>query len=133
VSADQARCLSRHGSELPHPSSQAASVGRGGLRARRSRSHIDALCHVAFDGALYNAKPTASLTPEGATPDAIGVLKDGLIGRGVLLDYLQFEDLVATCEREPHWEFLFVAAPLRYRVAAEPDRDPLIAELTRTG
>ena len=51
-----------------------------------SHTHIDALCHVAFDGALYNAKPTASLTPEGATADAIGVLKDGLIGRGVLLD-----------------------------------------------
>ena len=32
-----------------------------------SHTHIDALCHVAFDGALYNGKPTASLTPEGAT------------------------------------------------------------------
>ncbi len=30
-----------------------------------------------------------------------------------LLDYLQFEDLVAACERSGRWEFLFVAAPLR--------------------
>ncbi len=30
-----------------------------------------------------------------------------------LLDYLQFEDLVARCEKEEHWEFLFVGAPLR--------------------
>jgi kynurenine formamidase len=30
-----------------------------------------------------------------------------------LLDYLQFEDLVRTCETMGHWEFLFVGAPLR--------------------
>ena len=30
-----------------------------------------------------------------------------------LLDYLQFEDLVAHCEKTERWEFLFVAAPLR--------------------
>ena len=30
-----------------------------------------------------------------------------------LLDYLQFEDLRAACERAGRWEFLFVAAPLR--------------------
>jgi kynurenine formamidase len=51
-----------------------------------SHTHIDALCHVAFDGALYNGRPTASLTHEGATDDDIGALKAGLVGRGVLLD-----------------------------------------------
>ena len=30
-----------------------------------------------------------------------------------LLDYLQFEDLRAACERAKRWEFLFTAAPLR--------------------
>ncbi len=30
-----------------------------------------------------------------------------------LLDYLQFEDVLAACERLSRWEFLFVAAPLR--------------------
>jgi kynurenine formamidase len=30
-----------------------------------------------------------------------------------LLDYLQFEDLLAACERTRRWEFLFVGAPLR--------------------
>jgi len=49
-------------------------------------SHIDALCHVAFDGALYNGAPIESLTPEGARANSIGVLTDGLVGRGVLLD-----------------------------------------------
>jgi kynurenine formamidase len=30
-----------------------------------------------------------------------------------LLDYLQFEDLVASCERAARWDFLFVGTPLR--------------------
>ena len=51
-----------------------------------SHTHIDAFCHVAFDGTLYNGRPTASLTREGATADDIGALKQGLVGRGVLLD-----------------------------------------------
>ncbi len=51
-----------------------------------SHTHIDALCHVAFDGTLYNGRPSASLTHEGATADDIGALKHGLVGRGVLLD-----------------------------------------------
>jgi hypothetical protein len=49
-------------------------------------SHIDALCHIAYQGLLYNAKPEEAVTAEGAPVNAIDVLKDGLIGRGVLLD-----------------------------------------------
>jgi kynurenine formamidase len=98
-------------------------VGSGTLRFAKdyvgvdyhnpSHSHIDALCHVAFDGALYNGKPSESLTPEGAAADAIDVLKDGLVGRGVLLDvprlrrvsWLEpgahvFPDELQACERE---------------------------------
>jgi kynurenine formamidase len=51
-----------------------------------SHSHIDAFCHVSFDGHLYNGKSSASVTSEGAAADAIEILKDGLIGRGALLD-----------------------------------------------
>jgi kynurenine formamidase len=52
-----------------------------------SHSHIDALCHVAFDGALYNGRPSGSFGPEGgATVDTIEAVKDGVVGRGVLLD-----------------------------------------------
>ena len=51
-----------------------------------SHSHIDALCHVSFDGALYNGTSIASLTSEGASANSIGVLTNGLVGRGVLLD-----------------------------------------------
>ena len=51
-----------------------------------THSHLDALCHVAFDGTLYNGRPSASITSEGATTNTVEVLKDGLVGRGVLLD-----------------------------------------------
>jgi kynurenine formamidase len=49
-------------------------------------SHIDALCHVAYEGSIYGGAPSASITPEGAETDTIELLKDGLVGRGVLLD-----------------------------------------------
>jgi kynurenine formamidase len=51
-----------------------------------SYSHIDALCHVAFDGCLYNGHSTAEITSGGAAVHGIEALKDGLVGRGVLLD-----------------------------------------------
>jgi kynurenine formamidase len=51
-----------------------------------SHTHIDALCHVALDDVLYNGKPSAALTQEGAATNTIEVLKNGLVGRGVLLD-----------------------------------------------
>jgi kynurenine formamidase len=49
-------------------------------------THIDALCHVDYQGLLYNAQQVDTVTADGATVDAIDVLKDGLVGRGVLLD-----------------------------------------------
>jgi kynurenine formamidase len=49
-------------------------------------THIDALSHVAYDGSLYNGKTEAAVTEGGAGIDSIEVLKDGLVGRGVLLD-----------------------------------------------
>jgi kynurenine formamidase len=49
-------------------------------------SHIDALCHVTYDGSIYDGRPSDSITPGGAKADSIEVLKDGLVGRGVLLD-----------------------------------------------
>jgi kynurenine formamidase len=49
-------------------------------------THIDALCHVCYDGSLYNGRSEDTVTPHGATTDTIEVLKDGLVGRGILLD-----------------------------------------------
>lgn len=49
-------------------------------------SHIDALCHVAYDGFLYGGRPDAEVTSRGAAAGAIELLHAGLVGRGVLLD-----------------------------------------------
>jgi kynurenine formamidase len=50
------------------------------------QSHIDAFCHVAFEGLLFGGSPASSVTAQGARADTIDVLKDGLVGRGVLVD-----------------------------------------------
>ena len=49
-------------------------------------THIDAFCHVAFEGSFFDGNPEASVTADGADAGAIDILKDGLVGRGVLLD-----------------------------------------------
>lgn len=49
-------------------------------------THIDALCHVAFEGSLYNGVAEAAVDGRGSSSEAIDLVKDGLVGRGVLLD-----------------------------------------------
>ncbi len=49
-------------------------------------THIDALCHVAFRGTLYNGVAEDAVDGHGASTEAIDLVKDGLVGRGVLLD-----------------------------------------------
>jgi kynurenine formamidase len=49
-------------------------------------SHIDALCHVSFDGTLYNGVPASAVTAAGAVELSIAAGADGIAGRGVLLD-----------------------------------------------
>jgi kynurenine formamidase len=71
-------------------------IGSGSLRFAKDyigvdyhnegHSHIDALCHVAYEGVLYGGKPATGVTSRGATVDAIAQVRDGLVGRGVLLD-----------------------------------------------
>src|SRR6266852_2489993 len=50
-------------------------------------THVDALCHVGWDGELYNGRSfTDSLSAAGATWCPIDPLLDGILTRGVLLD-----------------------------------------------
>ena len=49
-------------------------------------SHVDALCHVIFDGELYNGVPADTITENGAADMPIAVAADGIVGRGVLID-----------------------------------------------
>jgi kynurenine formamidase len=49
-------------------------------------SHIDALCHVIFDGELYDGVDARVVTATGATELSIDVAGQGIAGRGLLLD-----------------------------------------------
>jgi kynurenine formamidase len=49
-------------------------------------THIDALCHIAYKGKLYNDKPTSAVTSQGASIMDITAYAHGIVGRGVLLD-----------------------------------------------
>ncbi|MFJ4645482.1 cyclase family protein [Streptomyces bobili] len=51
-----------------------------------TNSHLDALRHVVFDGELYGGVPAGSVTAEGARALSVDLVKDGIVGRGVLLD-----------------------------------------------
>ena len=49
-------------------------------------SHLDALCHVVYHGALWNGIPSNTITASGAADLGIDEAHDGIVGRGVLLD-----------------------------------------------
>lgn len=104
-------------------------------------SHIDALCHVIYDGTLHGGVSARSVTADGATALSVEAARDGIVGRGVLLDIPRLrgvpwlepgdpvtaDDLTAAetaqhvrvsegdllCEAEGRWSFLCVIAPLR--------------------
>jgi kynurenine formamidase len=79
-----------------HRMMQAPSSGEPGLEFAADRiamnvhgnadSHLDALCHVSFDGHLYNGVPAGVVTAAGAAELSIAVAASGIVGRGVLLD-----------------------------------------------
>jgi len=50
-------------------------------------THVDALCHISYDGLTYNGRLAHEvLQSNGATEQDIAVYKTGVVGRGVLLD-----------------------------------------------
>jgi kynurenine formamidase len=49
-------------------------------------SHLDALCHVFQAGQMYNGRDAAEVKSTGARRNTVMTLKEGLAGRGVLLD-----------------------------------------------
>ena len=50
-------------------------------------THLDGLCHIFWDGQMYNGKPARLVNATGgATQLPITELRDGIVTRGVLLD-----------------------------------------------
>ena len=50
-------------------------------------SHIDSLCHFIWNDRLYNDIPPSESTPEGCGKLGIHNLKQGIVTRGILLDF----------------------------------------------
>ncbi len=50
-------------------------------------THVDALCHISYDGLTYNGrKADEVMMSNGATCQDMDAYHDGIVGRGVLLD-----------------------------------------------
>jgi kynurenine formamidase len=57
-------------------------------------THVDGLCHIFWDGRMYNGRPAELVTASwGATQQAITALKDGVQTRGVLLDVASLREV----------------------------------------
>jgi kynurenine formamidase len=52
----------------------------------KHHTHLDALCHITFDGLLYNGRKAEHLTATGSTTSDVASLGERLCTRGVLLD-----------------------------------------------
>ena len=59
---------------------------RRGMCDNDGHSHIDAMCHIAYEDLMYNGSSAGTVTDGGAEVNSILVLEAGLSGRGVLLD-----------------------------------------------
>jgi kynurenine formamidase len=51
-----------------------------------AHTHMDALCHMFFEGKMYNGFPQQSVTDKGAEKNAITNFKNGIMSRGILVD-----------------------------------------------
>ena len=81
----------RHMKNLPGEPSEVAGVSFAADQLAMNihgdvDSHIDALCHVGYNGTLYNGVEPGSVTSQGARELSIDDVHDGIVGRGVLLD-----------------------------------------------
>ncbi|GAA2372146.1 cyclase family protein [Dactylosporangium salmoneum] len=74
-----------------------------------STTHIDAFCHIYFDGRMYNGHPASLVRSDGAQVNSIAALADGVTTRGILLD-------LPAVAGEPFWD------PARPITATDLDR-----------
>ncbi|MBK6317166.1 MAG: cyclase family protein [Dehalococcoidia bacterium] len=82
-------------------------------------THVDALCHIFWEGKMYNGKPATDVTPLGARSGSVDAWKTGITTRGVLIDIPRFRgEPYVTLERPVRaWEIedaaLAQGTPLR--------------------
>ncbi|MEO7650374.1 MAG: cyclase family protein [Bryobacteraceae bacterium] len=51
-----------------------------------AHTHMDSLCHMSYQGKMYNGFPREEVTTKGAGKLAITNLKNGILSRGILMD-----------------------------------------------
>lgn len=56
-------------------------------------THFDALSHFIFEGHIYNGFPAGTITTWGAEKNDVMPYKDGLVTRGVLIDWPRFKNV----------------------------------------
>ena len=56
-----------------------------------SVSHIDSLCHFLWNDRMYNDIPPSASSPEGCGKLGIQNLKQGIVTRGILLDFARLK------------------------------------------
>jgi kynurenine formamidase len=64
-------------------------------------SHIDALCHIFYEGRMYNGYSAETVTAHGAGKLGIHHLRSGVITRGILLDVPSVRGVEALAPGEP--------------------------------
>lgn len=75
-------------------------------------THVDALCHIFWEGKMYNGKPASDVTSIGAKSGAVDAWRTGITSRGVLIDIPRFrgEPFVALGKPVRAWEIEDAAA-----------------------
>ena len=75
-------------------------------------THVDALCHIFWEGKMYNGKPSTDVTTAGARSGSVDAWKTGITTRGVLIDIPRFrgEPYVSLDKPVRAWELHDAAA-----------------------
>ncbi len=69
-------------------------------------THVDALCHIFWQGKMWNGKPATDVTSLGARSGAVDAWANGINTRGVLIDIPRFRGVPYVAVGEPvrGWE-----------------------------
>ncbi len=58
-----------------------------------AHTHMDALCHMFYNGKMYNGFSQQEVTNDGANKNAITAFRNGILSRGILMDIPRLKGL----------------------------------------
>jgi kynurenine formamidase len=80
------------GSNMKSPSGYAVDTISVNFHGNNT-THLDALSHFIFNGHIYNGVPAAEITSWGAEKNDVMPFRNGLVTRGVLIDWPRFKNV----------------------------------------